>query len=90
MTDCLAIVPARGGSTELRRKNLLPIGGVPMVLRTAQAAEDAGCRVVVSTDDPEIRSTANGSAVANISVVTSETWKDNRSAPGSILCEERL
>ncbi len=53
-----AIVPARGGSTELKRKNLLPVGGTPMFLRSAQAAKDAGCDVVVSTDDPEIRSVA--------------------------------
>ena len=56
--NTLAIIPARGGSLELRRKNLLPIAGVPMFLRSAQAAKDAGCEVVVSTDDPEIRSTA--------------------------------
>jgi len=54
----LAIVPCRGGSTELKRKNLLPVDGVPMFLRSAIAARDAGCQVVVSTDDPEIRSTA--------------------------------
>ena len=58
MSDVLAVIPARGGSLELRRKNLLPITGTPMFLRSAQAARDAGCQVVVSTDDPEIRSTA--------------------------------
>ena len=54
----LAIIPARGGSTELRRKNLLPVDGQPMFLRSAQAAKDAGCEVIVSTDDAEIESTA--------------------------------
>ena len=64
MTDILAVIPSRGGSVELRRKNLLPIDGVPMFLRSARAARDAvwkqgsTCQVVVSTDDPEIRSTA--------------------------------
>ena len=58
MADVLAVIPSRGGSQELRRKNLLPIDGTPMFLRSAQAARDAGCQVVVSTDDPEIRSTA--------------------------------
>jgi single-strand DNA-binding protein len=29
--------------------------------------------------DPEIRNLQNGSAVANFSVATSETWKDKRS-----------
>ena len=34
--------------------------------------------IIVGTlgQDPEIRYTANGSAVANISVATNETWKD--------------
>lgn len=55
----LAIIPARGGSQELRRKNLLPdANGVPLVLASARAARDAGCRVVVSTDDPEVMSLA--------------------------------
>ena len=56
--NTLAIIPSRGGSTELKRKNLLPVDGTPMFLRSAQAARDAGCQVIVSTDDPEIRSTA--------------------------------
>ena len=66
MPDVLAVVPARGGSQELRRKNLLPIAGEPMFLRSARAARDAGCQVIVSTDDPEIRSTA---IVAGFAVV---------------------
>ena len=55
----LAIIPARGGSDELKRKNLLPDAyGVPLVLASARAARDAGCTVVVSTDDAEIASLA--------------------------------
>lgn len=55
----LAVIPARGGSVTLRRKNLLPDGnGIPLVLASARAARDAGCYVVVSTDDPEIESLA--------------------------------
>jgi spore coat polysaccharide biosynthesis predicted glycosyltransferase SpsG len=55
----LAVVPARGGSQGLKRKNLLPdANGVPLVLVSARAARDAGCTVIVSTDDPEVRSLA--------------------------------
>ena len=55
----LAVIPSRGGSQSLKRKNLLPdASGVPLVLVSARAARDAGCTVVVSTDDPEIRSLA--------------------------------
>lgn len=57
--NVLAVIPARGGSTELRRKNLLVDGyGVPLVLASARAARDAGFTVVISTDDPEVRSLA--------------------------------
>jgi spore coat polysaccharide biosynthesis predicted glycosyltransferase SpsG len=53
----LAVIPARGGSVELKRKNLLPdADGTPLVLIAARAAVAAGCRVIISTDDPEIAS----------------------------------
>ena len=59
MEKVLAVIPARGGSTELRRKNLLPdSNGIPLVLASARAARDAGCTVVVSTDDAEVASLA--------------------------------
>jgi len=56
----LALIPARGGSKGIPGKNLQPIGGRPLVLRSIQAAQasrDVG-RVVVSTDDNAIRSLA--------------------------------
>lgn len=53
--DLLTIIPARGGSQRLRRKNLLPLDGIPLFLRAAQAAPG---KVVVSTDDTEIASMA--------------------------------
>ena len=36
--------------------------------------------IIVGTlgQDPEVRYTANGSAVANLSVATNETWKDRQ------------
>jgi YrbI family 3-deoxy-D-manno-octulosonate 8-phosphate phosphatase len=56
MTETLAIIPARGGSKGIPRKNVLPIGGKPLIGWTIEAARAAGRvgRVVVSTDDPEI------------------------------------
>ncbi len=52
----LAIIPARGGSKGILRKNILPIGGKPLIAWTIQAALQASCvsRVVVTTDDHEI------------------------------------
>ena len=58
--DCWAIIPARGGSKRLRRKNLLPFAGQPLVARAVKTAIDSGCfaRVIVSTDDAEIAEAA--------------------------------
>ena len=52
----LAIIPARGGSKEIPRKNLADMGGAPLVAWSISAARSAACvtRTIVSTDDPEI------------------------------------
>lgn len=52
----LAIIPARGGSKGLPRKNLLPLSGKPLIawsIEQALASEYID-RVIVSTDDKEI------------------------------------
>lgn len=52
----ISIVPARGGSKGLPRKNVLPFAGAPLIVHTlneALAAESIS-RVIVTTDDPEI------------------------------------
>ena len=56
----VAIIPARGGSKRIPRKNLLPFDGVPMIVRSIRTALDSGLfeRVVVSTDDVEIADVA--------------------------------
>jgi CMP-N-acetylneuraminic acid synthetase len=56
MTSRIAIIPARGGSTRLPRKNVLPFCGKPLVAWTIEAALNSGIfnKVLVSTDDEEI------------------------------------
>ena len=56
----LAIVPARGRSKGLPRKNLLPLAGKPLVCWTIEHAFAAKSvdRVIVSTDDEEIAAIA--------------------------------
>jgi len=58
--SCVAIIPARGGSKRIPRKNLKPFDGVPMIVRSIRTALDSGLfdRVVVSTDDEEIAGVA--------------------------------
>ncbi|MGR4037868.1 pseudaminic acid cytidylyltransferase [Pseudomonas sp. 910_21] len=54
--SCLALIPARGGSKRIARKNLRAFDGVPMLARSIDKALSSGLfqRVVVSTDDPQI------------------------------------
>jgi len=63
----LAVIPARGGSRRLPRKNVLDFLGRPMIQWTIEAARGSGCfgRVVVSTEDAEIAAAA-GAAGAEV------------------------
>src|SRR5437764_11026274 len=56
----LALIPARGGSKGIPRKNLAPVAGKPLLVWTIEVARAAASvdRVVVSTDDAEIAETA--------------------------------
>ncbi|MFD5161674.1 cytidylyltransferase domain-containing protein [Streptomyces hawaiiensis] len=56
----LAVIPARGGSKGVPAKNLLPVGGVPLVARAVREcrATRLVTDVVVSTDDQAIAAAA--------------------------------
>ncbi|MBE9608816.1 pseudaminic acid cytidylyltransferase [Chitinilyticum piscinae] len=60
MSGCIAIIPARGGSKRIPRKNIRLFHGQPMIAYSIRAALDSGLfdRVVVSTDDAEIAAVA--------------------------------
>ena len=53
----LAIIPARGGSKSIKRKNLRPVGSISLIGRAIRCALDSGVmdHVLVSTDNEEIR-----------------------------------
>jgi len=54
------VIPARGGSKRLPRKNLRPVGGKPLLAHSIGHARAAATvtRTIVSTDDPEIAAVA--------------------------------
>src|SRR5690554_30152 len=59
MTDAgkiLMLIPARGGSKRLPRKNVLPLAGKPLICWTIETAlaTELDARIVVSSDDEEI------------------------------------
>lgn len=58
--DILAVIPARGGSKGVPRKNIRPLAGKPLLAYTIEVALACPLTtdVVVSTDDPEIRDIA--------------------------------
>lgn len=60
MNDVVAIIPARGGSKGIPRKNLVEIAGEPLIVHSINHALTAQrvSRVIVSTDDEEIADVA--------------------------------
>ena len=56
----LAIIPARGGSKRIPRKNIKLFGGLPMIAWSIRAVQASACfdRIIVSTDDDEIADVA--------------------------------
>lgn len=57
----IGLVPARGGSKRIPRKNIKQFHGVPLIARTIATMRASGAfdRIVVSTDDDEIAAIAS-------------------------------
>lgn len=54
--ECMALIPARGGSKGVPRKNIRSLGGFPLLAYSIAAAQQSKSinRIIVSTDDEEI------------------------------------
>ena len=65
MNNTFALIPARGGSKGIPRKNIKLIAGKPLIVWTIEAALRSSLlrAVVVSTDDPEIADVARQAAL---------------------------
>jgi CMP-N,N'-diacetyllegionaminic acid synthase len=60
MREILALIPARGGSKSIPRKNLVNVGGKPLIAHSIGHALESRhvTRTIVSTDDAEIAEVA--------------------------------
>jgi len=56
----IAIIPARGGSKRLPRKNILPLRGIPLLTRVIRKIKQSSLfdEIIVSTEDKEITNIA--------------------------------
>jgi pseudaminic acid cytidylyltransferase len=88
VTGALAIIPARGGSKRIPRKNVLPFRGRPILSYAVQAAIESGCfdEVMVSTDDEEIACVAR-EAGASVPFMRSPSTSDDHATTAEVLRE---
>ena len=59
-TQVVALIPARGGSKGIKRKNITLLNGKPLIYHTIAAAKKSKLitRIIVSTDDEKIKRVA--------------------------------
>lgn len=88
MKKSIAIIPARGGSKRIPRKNIKPFLGQPIIKYSIDAALNAGCfdEIMVSTEDPEIASIAQ-SLGAEVPFIRSKENSDDYAMTADVLKE---
>jgi len=86
--NALAIIPARGGSKRIPRKNIKHFLGHPIIKYSIDAAIEAECfeEVMVSTDDKEIATIARGYG-ANVPFLRSAKNSDDHATTAEVLKE---
>jgi N-acylneuraminate cytidylyltransferase len=79
VTEILALIPARGGSKGIPRKNIRTFAGYPLIAWSIAAAKQAFCvtRLIVSTDDEEIAAVAREYGAETPFLRPSEFAQDN-------------
>jgi N-acylneuraminate cytidylyltransferase len=84
----LAIIPARGGSKRIPRKNIRPFRGKPILAWSVEAALKSGAfeEVMVSTDDAEIAETARALG-AEVPFLRSAQTSDDKATTADVLSE---
>lgn len=84
----LCILPARGGSKRIPRKNVKAMLGIPLIVRAITTARASGCfdDIFVSTDDEEIAAIARNHGASVPFLRSSETSSDH-ATPSSVVGE---
>src|ERR1039458_1916651 len=87
-SSCLAVIPARGGSTRIPRKNIREFMGHPLIAYTIEAALESGvfARVIVSTDDEEKAETSRRFG-AEVPFMRSAALSDNHAASSPVTAD---
>ena len=82
----IAVIPARGGSKRIPRKNMKPFCGKPMIAYSIEAAIRAGIfdEIIVSTDDEEIADIAKN-AGASVPFMRPKELSDDFTATGAVV-----
>ena len=82
----IAVIPARGGSKRIPRKNIKPFCGKPMIAYSIEAAIRAGIfdEIIVSTDDEEIADVARN-AGASVPFIRPKELSDDYTATGAVV-----
>ncbi len=82
----IAIIPARGGSKRIPRKNIKPFCGKPMIAWSIEAAKSSGIfdHIFVSTDDSEIAEAAREHG-AEVPFVRPQELSDDFSATTPVI-----
>nr|WP_314229527.1 pseudaminic acid cytidylyltransferase [uncultured Kingella sp.] len=82
----LCIIPARGGSKRIPRKNIKPFNGKPMIAHSIATAQLSGCfsQIIVSTDDPEIAAIAQQHG-ASVPFVRPPELSDDHATTGAVI-----
>jgi len=82
----LAVIPARGGSKRIPRKNVRPFAGRPMIAHAIAVAQASGlfARIVVSTDDDEIAGVAQA-AGAEVPFRRPAALADDHDGTGAVM-----
>ena len=83
----IAIIPARGGSTRIPRKNIKTFCGKPMLAWSIEAAQKSRCidLIVVSTDDDEIAAVARNYG-AIVPFMRPAELADNYTGTTAVIC----